>query len=68
MNFKVSNYGKTEKGRQLTVRQAKGRQPRVPPVSPSCAEAIDDWLKVRNWIAGSWGVENARPDPVLTSG
>ncbi|MCW3051233.1 MAG: recombinase [Chthonomonadales bacterium] len=50
MNFKVSDYGRTEKGRQLTVRQAKGRQPRVLPVSSSCAEAIDEWLKVRNRV------------------
>jgi site-specific recombinase XerD len=47
MNLQVSDYGSTEKGRQLTVRYAKGREPRILPVSPSCAEAIDEWLKVR---------------------
>ena len=50
MNFKVSDYSRTEKGRQFTIRQAKGRQPRGLPVSSSCANAIDEWLKVRKRV------------------
>lgn len=50
MNFKVGDYGSTDKGRQLTVRTAKGREPRVLPVAKSCAEAIDEWLKIRRRV------------------
>ena len=50
MNFKESDYSNTEKGRQLTVRYAKGRKPRVLPVSSLCAEAINEWLKIRKRV------------------
>ena len=37
-----------EYGMQLTIRQAKDREPRILPVSPECAASIDAWLKIRN--------------------
>jgi integrase len=48
--FKVGDYQGDGKSMQLTVRQAKGRQPRILPVSRDCAEAIEQWLKVRKRV------------------
>jgi len=48
--FKVSDFQNADKGKQLVVRKAKGRKPRILPVSPECAKAIEQWLKVRTRI------------------
>jgi site-specific recombinase XerD len=45
LSFKLDDYQASQ--RQLTVRVAKGREPRVIPVSQECAAAIGQWLKVR---------------------
>ena len=55
--FKVSDYQSNEHGMQLTIRQAKGREPRILPVSPECAASIDAWLKIRKRIMSNVPVE-----------
>ena len=50
LDFKVGDYVRGETGWQLTVREAKGRQPRVLPVSAECAGAINQWLTVRRRV------------------
>lgn len=49
-NFKLADFVKTDAGWQLTVRHAKGREPRVLPVSGACAQAVNDWLKTRTRV------------------
>lgn len=48
--FRLDDYQTGEKGRQLVIREAKGREPRILPVSAECAAAIDQWLKVRKRV------------------
>lgn len=48
LNLKVSDW----QDGQLTIREAKGRQPRVLPISPTLTQALDEWMKVRMRIAG----------------
>ncbi len=55
LSLKVSDYrsamvrpNQTE--RQITIRESKGREPRVIPISERTGEAIEDWLKVRKRI------------------
>ena len=50
LNFKLSDYGSTDKGRQLTVRASKGREPRTLPLSKTTTDAIDEWIKMRTRI------------------
>jgi site-specific recombinase XerD len=50
--FKVSDYQKTEKGYELLIRESKGREAAVVPVSPDSVEAMHQWLKIRKRIMG----------------
>jgi len=50
LNFKVLDYQTSGGDHQLAVREAKGREPRILPVSRECAQAIDQWLKIRRRI------------------
>ncbi len=45
LSLKVGDYGKEQ--RQITIRESKGREPRIIPVSREWAEALSVWLKVR---------------------
>ena len=49
LSFKTDDYDKA--ARQVTVRESKGRESRVIPVSRDWAEALDDWLKIRSRVA-----------------
>ena len=48
LNLKVGDYQPGPQ--QLTIRESKGREPRVLPVSAECSKALDDWLRVRTRI------------------
>jgi len=49
-SFRLDDYQMGERGRELIIREAKGREPRILPVSPECAAAVDQWLKVRKRV------------------
>jgi len=48
--FKLEDYQMSVRGRQLVVRESKGREPRILPVSPECETAIDQWLRIRKRV------------------
>ncbi len=48
--FKLDDYRMAERGRELVIRESKGREPRILPVSPECEAAIDQWLKIRKRV------------------
>ncbi len=50
LSFKTTDYQERDGGRQLTVRESKGREPRTLPVSKECAVAIELWLKIRKRV------------------
>ncbi|MGC4044715.1 MAG: tyrosine-type recombinase/integrase [Armatimonas sp.] len=45
-NLKIDDYRSTEM--QISIREAKGKRPRVIPVSPGTVEAVASWLKIRD--------------------
>ena len=57
VNFKVDDF--QPQAKQLTIRESKGREPRVLPVSSECVEALNAWLKIRKRVMGNvWANED----------
>ena len=48
LNLKVDDYSPSE--RQIVIRESKGKEPRVLPISSEWAAALTTWLKVRQRI------------------
>ena len=45
LSLKVNDW--SSGARQITIRESKGREPRVIPVSPEWAKALEDWCRTR---------------------
>ena len=49
LDLKLDDYQKDEqkKTQQITITTSKGRKARVLPITPECADALADWLRIR---------------------